>query len=254
MIIYKQSRRIDFKTDIEWQERQVLLKTLFPVSIRTTKATYDIQFGNMERATHRNTGWDRSKFEVPAPKWADLSEGNYGVALLNDCKYGYGIKDNLMTLSLLKSPVSPDEKSDLGKHLLTYSIMPHGGSWRNRVVEESYDLNNSLMGVYLPAKNKGSLPASYQFVESSTDNIMIETVKKAEDNQDALIIRLYEYKNYQLSDVKLRFNNNIKEAVECNLLEDEIAEVKHKQQELVFDIKPYEIRTFKVWFKRDKVL
>src|SRR5699024_7862502 len=102
MIVYAESRRIDFKTHVDWQERQRLLKVAFPVDVRSTEATYDNQYGNVKRPTHWNTSWDYARFETVGHQWADLSEGGYGVSLLNDSKYGYDIKDHVMRLSLLK--------------------------------------------------------------------------------------------------------------------------------------------------------
>ena len=110
------SRRIDFRTHIDWQEHQQLLKVAFPVDVRSTEATYDIQFGNVKRPTHWNTSWDWARFESVGHQWADLSERGYGVSLLNDCKYGYDIKDNVIRLSLLKSAINPDPDADIGEH------------------------------------------------------------------------------------------------------------------------------------------
>ncbi|NIA30945.1 MAG: alpha-mannosidase, partial [Actinobacteria bacterium] len=123
--VYDEIPRIDFKTEIEWQQHQTLLKVAFPVSIHAKHATYEIPYGNIERPTHWNTDWDKGKFEVPAQKWADLSEGDYGVSLLNDCKYGYDIKDNVIRLTLIKSAIDPDPNADIGHHEFCYSLFPH---------------------------------------------------------------------------------------------------------------------------------
>ena len=109
-------------------------------------ATYEIQFGHLERPTHMNTSWDMGRFEVCGQKWADLSEPGYGVALLNDCKYGYDVEGNVMRLSLLRSPVSPDPVADKGRHEFTYALLPHSGDLREgRVIEEAYSLNVPLL-------------------------------------------------------------------------------------------------------------
>ena len=112
------SARLDIETTIDWQERHVLLKAAFPVDILSPVATYEIQWGNVERPTHRNTSWDWARFETCAQKWVDLSEGDYGVSLLNDCKYGHDIKDNVIRISLLRSPSDPDPEADRGEHRL----------------------------------------------------------------------------------------------------------------------------------------
>ena len=125
--IYATLPRIDFITEADWHEERVLLKAAFPVNVRSTRATYEIQFGSLERPTHWNTSWDWARFEVSGHRWADLSEGNYGVALMNDCKYGYDIKDQVMRLTLIKSAIRPDPLADKGYHQFTYSLLPHAG-------------------------------------------------------------------------------------------------------------------------------
>ncbi|XHR29446.1 MAG: alpha-mannosidase [Chthoniobacteraceae bacterium] len=145
VIITAGSKRIDFVTEVEWHEDHKLLKVAFPVNVLSSRATYEIQFGHVERPTHYNTSWDLARFEVCAQKWADLSEANYGVALLNDCKYGYDIHENVMRLSLLRSPTAPDPTADRGRHLFTYALLPHMGDLRQgRVIEEAYCLNAPL--------------------------------------------------------------------------------------------------------------
>ncbi len=140
--IYEHIPRIDFVTEIDWQQHETLLKVAFPVNIHANEATYEIPYGNIQRPTHWNTLWDKGRFEVPAQKWADLSEGDYGVSLLNDCKYGYDIKDNVMRLTLIKSPIHPDPNADIGEHQFTYSLYPHAGDWRSGgTIQEAYRLN-----------------------------------------------------------------------------------------------------------------
>jgi alpha-mannosidase len=124
MILYAENPSIDFKTDIYWHERNQLLKVAFPVDIRATEATYDIQYGNEKLPTHWNTSWDYTRFESVGQQWADLSERGYGVSLLNDCKYGHDIKDNVIRLTLLKSATYPDVEADQGEHVFTYSLLP----------------------------------------------------------------------------------------------------------------------------------
>lgn len=117
MILYADIRRIDFQTTVDWKEKQVFLKAYFPVAVHSDEVSYDIQFGSIRRPTHTNNEWDFARFEVPGHKWADLSEGGYGVALLNDCKYGWDIHGNVIGLSLIKSAVHPDETADRGRHV-----------------------------------------------------------------------------------------------------------------------------------------
>ena len=126
------ARRIEFDTEVDWHERHKFLKVAFPVDVRAARATYEIQYGHVERPTHANTSWDVARFEVCAHRWADLSEPGYGVALLNDCKYGYDIHGNVMRLSLLRSPGWPDPESDQGAHRFSYALFPHAGDLRDR--------------------------------------------------------------------------------------------------------------------------
>lgn len=249
MTIYKNSPRIDFKTEVDWQEKQTLLKVAFPVNIRSTKATYDIQFGTIERPTHWNTSWDYARFEVPGQKWVDLSEGNYGVALLNDCKYGYDVKDHIMRLTLIKSSIDPDETADRGKHQFTYSLVPHEGDWRvGNIIEEGYNLNNTLEFTSHSRNEQGNLPTSYQFLELDSEHVFVETIKKAEDD-DALIIRLYETSQYRNSAVTIKFAQKIHQAMECNLVEENEEIIAHEDNQMTFSVDPYEIKTFKVYFE-----
>ncbi|SHF19135.1 alpha-mannosidase [Marinitoga hydrogenitolerans DSM 16785] len=244
MIVYSDKRRIDFKTDVDWHQHQILLKVAFPVDIRTTKATYEIQFGNVERPTHWNTSWDYARFETVAQKWADLSERNYGVSLLNNCKYGYSIKDNIMRLTLIKSGIEPDPQADQGHHSFTYSLYPHFGDWFDGgTTKESYELNYPLLAVMIESKG-GNLPIEKSLINIKANSVILDTVKKAEDD-NSLILRFYEYGN-QRDTVKIKLFDNIKEITECNLMEEEIGKIEFNENEFEFIIKPYEIKTFKL--------
>jgi alpha-mannosidase len=248
LTLYRHSPRIDFRTEVDWHEQQVLLKVAFPVNVRSNRATYEIQFGSIERPTHWNTSWDYARFEVVGHKWADFSEGNYGVSLLNDCKYGYDIKDNVMRLTLLKSAIRPDALADKGLHQFTYSLLPHAGGWQEAgVVQEAYNLNYPLHAREVPAQAEGTLPTRYAFAELDGDEVILETVKKAEAD-DAYIVRVYEWKQARHNAVNLRFARPIRRAIACNLVEEEERPVEHDAERITFAIAPYEIKTFKVWF------
>ena len=240
---YAQTPRIDFETEVDWHEKHTLLKVAFPVDVRATEATYEIQFGNVQRPTHWNTSWDWARFETCAQKWVDLSEGDYGVSLLNDCKYGHDIKDNVIRLSLLKSPTSPDPHADEGRHRFTYSLLPHCGGWREGTIPEAYGLNNPLTALW-QEPHAGVLPASLSLVRSSRPNVVIETVKLAEDD-DSLIVRVYEAYN-QRGRATLTFARPIASAEEVNLLEETSGQVEIEGCELAFAYTPYQIRSFKV--------
>ncbi len=247
LTLYRDSRRIDFVTEADWHEHQVLLKAAFPVDIRANHATYDIQFGAIERPNNWNTSWDTARFEVFAHKWADLSEGDYGVSLLNDCKYGYDVKDNVLRLTLIKSGIYPDPDADQGRHQFTYSLLPHAGDWRTgRVVQESYSLNEPLFGAIRIAE-KGELPSRFQLAQVDADHILIETIKQAEEGS-AWVIRLYETQQRRKRSVHVKFALPIQRAIECNLIEEPQGPANVQGSTLEFAVGPYEIKTFLVWF------
>lgn len=239
MIVYKNNKRIDFKTEIEWKEHDKFMKAAFPVNIRSTEATYDIQFGNIKRPTHWNTSWDYAKFEVVGHQWADLSERGYGISLLNDCKYGYDIKDHVMRLSLIKSATYPDPEADQGRHVFTYSVYPHLGDWvQAKTVHEAWALNNPL--TYVTGQ---SLYSNFTLFSVSKDNVMIDAVKKGEE-QNIIVLRLHEFTGCR-EKINIISDLPIKSWQECNLMEQKIGE-KYMEQEILFSIKPYEIKTFMI--------
>jgi alpha-mannosidase len=240
---YSNMSRLDFETKIEWHEKHILLKVAFPVNVHNTKATFDIQFGNVERPTHWNTSWDWARFETCAHKWVDLSEGNYGVSLLNNCKYGHDVKDNVIRLTLLRSPTEPDPNADEGYHEFTYSLLPHRGDWRVKTVQRAYELNLPLLTNF-SKPHKGVKQKSYSLLSVDKPNVVLETVKRAEDNEE-IIIRCYECYN-QRGVITLTFGNHILKATECNLIERDEETINYTDKQIIFYIKPYQIRTFRV--------
>lgn len=241
MIFYAQERRIDFKTKVDWHEQRKLMKVAFPVDIRSTEATYDIQFGNVKRPTHWNTSWDMARFETVGHQWADLSETGYGVSLLNDCKYGYDIKDQTMRLSLLKAAIHPDPTADQGEHLFTYSLLPHLGDWRaGETIKHAWFLNNPMKVV------KGEFtPKERSFMNIHNDHVHIDAIKKKED-ADAVIIRFHEYEGRR-GTVCIEFPKNVKKWSETNLMEKEV-ESLDQTGKIELEVKPYEIKTIVVHF------
>ena len=190
------SRRVDVRNTVDWRERHRLLKVAFPVDVHSPRATYEIQYGHVERPTHANTSWDWARFEVCGHKWADLSEPGYGVALLNDCKYGYDVRGNVLRLSLLRGPTYPDPEADLGRHEFTYSLYPHPGDLRaGGVIEAAYELNVPLRVVEVD-RHEGPRPARHSYVSVDRPGVVIEAVKPAGDGDGdaagAAVVRLYE--------------------------------------------------------------
>ncbi len=245
--VYNDIPRVDFDTYVDWKEHQVLLKTAFPIEINTNKATYEIQYGNVERPTHRNTSWDVARFEVCGQKWADLSEGDFGVSLLNESKYGHDIKEGVMRLTLLKSGIEPNPTTDQEEHFFTYSLYPHAGDWKEaNTVQMAYNLNVPLY-TKVEEAHQGELPKELSMVKLNVNNVIVEVVKKAEDSED-LVIRMYECYNKR-TDVTLELFRDIEKATECNLMERDIEEVAFEGNKINFQIKPYEIKSFKVRLK-----
>jgi alpha-mannosidase len=189
MCVYARSPRIDFVTDVDWHERQALLKVAFPTDIRNRRATYEIQFGTIDRPTHRNTSWEEAAFEVPAQRWADLSDNHHGVAVLADCKHGYSVRESTLWLSLLKGAIDPDPDADRGHHQFTYSLLPHAAGL-DAVRRAAYGLTRPLLWRREGA-HAGRLPTQFSLASVSDRGVIVETAKWAED-EDALILRLYE--------------------------------------------------------------
>ena len=188
--LYAHSRQIEFATHVDWHEKRVLMKVAFPVDVLSPQATYEIQFGAVQRPTHANTSWDRAKFEVPAHRWADLSEDGYGVALLNDCKYGYDIRGHVMRLSLLRGTTDPDVDADQGEHDFTYALYPHAGTWQEaEMVRRGWELNVPLLA--RAAEPHAGVLKIGSALSCNRPNVVLDTLKKAEDG-DELILRLYE--------------------------------------------------------------
>lgn len=240
---YKDSPRIDFETYVDWKENQHLLKVLFPLDLNTDEASFDIQFGNTKRKTHENTSWDKARFETCAHKWIDISEGGYGVSLLNDCKYGHSVKEGNAAITLIKSGIEPNPTTDQEEHFFTYAVYPHANSWQEAgTAKQAYMLNQkALCAVDTEFKD------SFSFAEIDNESVMLETVKQAE-NGEAVILRMYEYKNSR-GEIIVKMPTGFKAVYECDLLENEEGEaLAENANSFTSKILPFEIKTFKVVF------
>lgn len=229
---------IRFDTEVDWHEENKMLKVAFPVAINAAKATYEIQYGHVERQTHYNTSWDQARFEVCAQKWVDLSEGSRGVALLNDCKYGHDIHDSVIRLSLLRSPKAPDPECDMGLHRFTYVLLPHHGSLREAgVVHHAYALNSPMRW------GLGGSPLG-KLVDVSSPDLVVESVKQAEDG-DGVIVRLYECHNTR-GEANLSLTGPIRSAVRCNLEERGTEKLEVVDDTVRIQYRPFEIITVRL--------
>ncbi|KAI9490397.1 galactose mutarotase-like domain-containing protein [Zychaea mexicana] len=220
------SRRIDFETEVDWNENRQFLKVEFAWDIMADKVTYETQYGTVQRPTHYNTSWDSAKFEVAGHKFADISEYGYGVALLNDCKYGYAAHKNVVRLSLIRSPKAPDSNCDIGHHVFKYAIYPHEGHFmQSDVVREGYNFNVPLLTKVIPQTKTNSVSnALPKFRLEEAPNVVMDVLKRAEDSND-IIIRLYEaYGGHARA--RLMCSLPMKSVSRCNILEDEMESIQ----------------------------
>jgi alpha-mannosidase len=246
IILYAGVPRVDVKMQAEWHEKHILLKVAFPVSAHSDKATYEIPYGSVERPTTRNTLAEQAQFEVPAYRWADISDATHGLSLLNDCKYGYDAKGNVLRLSLLRSPEYPDPHADEGHHEFTYSLYPHRGGWKDALtIRRGYELNYKLIA--LPSgKHEGQLPGEHSFVQTKADNVIVTAVKKSEDD-NTIIVRFFEWAGKQ-GDVAIQLPTGAVSASETDLMEKPSGDVALANGALKVPTKAYEIKTVKVTF------
>ena len=250
--LYPGVPRVDIVTQADWHEKHILLKAAFPLSAHNDLATYEIPYGSVQRPTTRRTPQERAQFEVPAQRWADLSDasGSSGFSLLNAGKYGYDCKDSVLRISLLRSPEWPDPHADEGMHQFTYSLYPHAGDWKQAgTVRRGYELNYPLVARQITA-HAGQLPAAYSFVSLEPANLVLSAIKKAEDD-DSLIFRMYEFEGRKV-EARLQVPRAAAKAVEVNLMEAEQQPltVNAAGKEVVIPVQPYEIKSVKVSFTK----
>jgi alpha-mannosidase len=240
-VVLGRGKRLDFETTIEWDEAHRMLRTAFPVEVHASEATFDIQYGYLKRFAGRNTSWDMARYEVPAHRYVDISDSQYGVALLNDCKYGHKVFDRTLDLTILRSPKYPDFEADMGTHTLTYSLLPHVEDLLDSNVMNNAAILNQPPLIFKGVKNiSGAMPCTLD-----ADDISLETVKKAE-KEDCLVIRLVETKGRR-SKGTLRFAAGFSKAVRTNLIEWTDEGSADISGSLNVELKPFEIRTYKVY-------
>lgn len=241
--IYDDFDRIDVKNDIVWNEKNQILKALFPLNLLFDEVNYDIQFGHVSRNNHHNTPYDSACFESVGHKWIDASENNYGFAILNDGKYGFGSEENVLSISLLKSGSFPFDGASEFIPSFTYSLYPHNGNLTNSdVIEKSYVLNRPLIGKNI-CSTEGN-ENNYSFIECNNRGVYIDTIKKAM-NEDAYVLRLYEgYKENK--QITLTFGHDFKECYVCDLLENKLESLEIKERKVTLNVKPFELVTLMV--------
>ncbi len=235
------SRRLDFDTSVDWQESHKLLKACFPLAIHATEAISEIQFGHLRRPTHQSRQYDADRYEIANHKWTALAEEGRGAAVLNDCKYGLSVKGNSLNLTLLKSALAPDMTADKGRQTFRYALYTWNGSLRDSgVVREAYDLNVPV----LIAAGSGPQPSG-SFFGVDADNIVIETVKPAEDGSRAVIVRLYEAMR-TATRCTLTASLPVRAAAQTNLLEEDAQPLTWEAGQVRLDFRPFEIKTVRL--------
>jgi alpha-mannosidase len=246
--LYAGLDRVDLTNNIDWHETHVLLKAAFPLAASGPQATYEIPYGSIERPTTRNNSWEAAKFEVPALRWADLGDGQHGLSLINESKYGYDAKGNVLRLSLLRSPTWPDPEADRGHHQFSYSLYPHSGDWKQALtVRRGYEFNYPLRAFQVES-HEGSLPPQHSFVVVAGDNVVLTALKKTEDN-DALLIRLYEWAG-KTADVQITLPKGASSASLTNLMEksESAKRLSVTKHQVTVPVHPYEIVSVLVEF------
>jgi alpha-mannosidase len=235
------SQRLEFRTQVDWHERHRFLKVAFPVDVRSTRATYEIQHGHIERPTVVNTSWDEARFEVCGHRWADLGESGYGVALLNDSKYGYDIRGHVMRLSLLRAPGYPDPEADQGEHRFAYALLPHSGPCYERVVAEAELFNLPLAMV--AGSGPGGTGTCGQVIAVDRPGVSVEAVKWA-DRSDGVVVRLCEVWGWR-APARVTLSIPFTAVTRTDLLERDLARVAHHGNDVTIPLRPFELVTLR---------
>ena len=236
------SRRLEFRTHVDWNEREKVLKAEFPVNVRARYSTFEIAHGATERPTFANNPYERAMFECCAHKWIDLSEGEGGVALLNDCKYGHDVQGNVMRITLMRGPVVPDREADVCEQDFTYAVYPHAGNWNDAdVAFEAQKLNEPLTGVFTAVG--GAEAAERSWFTCSAPNLVLDALKPAQDDR-GVILRVYEAERKRTR-ATVSLDVHASRCFACNLMEEDEEELPLADGAVTFDIAPFEVRTFR---------
>ena len=240
---------VDVINDIDWHETHVLLKAAFPLAATSAHASYEIPYGTIRRPTTRNNTWEQARFEVPAIRWADLGDEQHGFSVINESKYGYDGAGNVLRLSLLRSPVSPDPDADRGHHHFGYALYPHAGDWKQALTERNgYQYNYKLIAMQVEA-HSGSLPAEHSYLSVQADNVVLTAAKKAEDN-NGIIFRVFEWAG-KAADVTFTVPSGATTATLTNLMEKPLGPaLPIRDNKVSVPIHPYEILSIRVDYPR----
>jgi len=240
---------LEVRNEVMWWENNKVLKVSFPVNIKADSARYEIPYGSITRPTGFNTAFEKARYEVPAQRWADLSDGEYGVALINDSKHGYDIKENIIRLTLLRSPDNPDPLADRGYQRFSYALYPHAGDFvQGRVVQKGLEFNEPLI-VYTGEEHSGELEKNHSFIQISPSTVVMNVLKLAEEDND-FVIRVVETAG-TAARVKIQFDRPLLSVKEVNLIEDVLTDLPPENNNFSFGIRPYQIRSFKIGVSKE---
>lgn len=239
----KDAETLIFDTTVDWHEEEKVLKAEFPLDIRSRIATFEIAHGALERPTYANNSYEKAMFEVCAHKWADLSQGDMGVSIINDCKYGYDIDKNVMRITLMRAPILPDATADKGISSFRYGVYIHENRWADaNTVKEAFKENIPLRAVYV--QNGEGSKSEYSFITLSDERVMIDAVKTSQD-ESGIIMRFYETSAHT-GDVTVTLPISDFKLIECNMMETEEKEIPVNGSSFTLTFHPFEVKTVKI--------
>jgi len=249
-IIRADSPMVEYYLIVDWKEDHKFLKVEFPVDVLSRDATFEIQYGHAKRPTHINTSWDMAKFEVCGHKWMDISQTDKGVTFITDAKYGWHVRDNIVKLSMLKSPKNPDPNCDMHTHYIYYAVMPHEGPFQEaEVIQRAYELNFSGAN-NVPYLSGAAAPAPpTNFVTVSNPAVIVEAFKPAHDVAGSVVVRLYEAFGGNAENTTITLGFNVASVNECDGLERVGATIPHANNSFSVNFTPFKLRTFIIGFQ-----
>jgi alpha-mannosidase len=237
------SARLDIGFDIDWQEDEQLLSLLIPLDVHALEASCDIQFGHVRRPTHASTSWDAAKFEVCAHRFVDVAEPSFGVAVLNDGRYGHDLRGGAVRVSLLRAPKYPDPDADHGRHRVTIGVLPHGPGLHD-VLHEAEALN-----VPLRAVTGSAATAPEPLVTIDHPGVQLSAVKSADDGSGDMIVRLYEACGDRTA-ITVRVPFAVGTALRCNILEETVGAFECSDGVVPITLRPFELVTLRLLPRR----
>lgn len=247
IVLNRQSRTLEFRTTVDWHEKEKVLKAEFPLALHARYATYNIAHGAIERPTYANNSFEKAMFECCAHKWADVSVNSHGISLLNDCKYGYDIRDDVMRITLMRAPVCPDPTADLGINTFTYALYPHNSTWANAdTTAEAFRLNDPLIA-HVNSIGGGTLPEGsvVKVNTSEPGEVTVDAIKPAQD-QNGIILRFNEANGMDMK-ATVTLPIDFAEIRECDMVENPLPDAAPVcGREFSFEISPFEVKTFRL--------